>query len=81
VRICCAAALAQISPSDGPSVAKFARTLLQDREPSVRAQAAVALGAAGGPAVVPELEGLLLDRFPQVQLAAAKAILAATAAR
>lgn len=81
VRICCAAALAQISPSDGPSVAKFARTLLQDREPSVRAQAVVALGAAGGPAVVPELEGLLLDRFPQVQLAAAKAILAATSAR
>ena len=81
VRICCAAALAQISPSDGPSIAKFARTLLQDREPSVRAQAAIALGAAGGPAVVPELEGLLMDRYPQVQLAAAKAILAATGPR
>jgi apolipoprotein N-acyltransferase len=80
VRICCAAALAQISPSDRPSVVKFARTLLQDREPSVRAQAAIAMGTAGGPAVVPELEGLLMDRFPQVQLAAAKAILAATSA-
>ena len=81
VRICCAAALAQISPSDRPTVVKFARTLLQDREPSVRAQAAIALGVAGGPTAVPELEGLLLDRFPQVQLAAAKAILAATATR
>jgi HEAT repeat protein len=79
VRICCAAALAQISPTDAGSVTKFARTLLQDREPAVRAQAAVALGTAGGPAVVPELEGMLLDPFPQVQLAAAKAILAATA--
>jgi HEAT repeat protein len=81
VRICCAAALAQISPADGASVVKFARTLLQDREPAVRAQAAIAMGAAGGPAVVPELEGLLMDRFPQVQLAAAKAILTATAPR
>jgi HEAT repeat protein len=79
VRICCAAALAQISPSDAGSVTKFARTLLQDREPAVRAQAAVALGMAGGQAVVPELEAMLLDPFPQVQLAAAKAILAATA--
>ena len=81
VRICCAVALAQISPPDGPSVTKFARTLLQDREPSVRAQAAIALGTAGGAAVVPELEGLLMDRFPQVQLAAAKAILVATGTR
>jgi HEAT repeat protein len=81
VRICCASALAKISPSDGPAVVKFARTLLQDREPAVRAQAAIALGEAGGPTVLPELEGLLLDRYPQVQLAAAKAILAATAAR
>jgi HEAT repeat protein len=59
-------------------VTKFARTLLQDREPAVRAQAAIALGAAGGPGVVPELEAMLLDSYPQVQLAAAKAILAAT---
>jgi apolipoprotein N-acyltransferase len=81
VRICCASALARISPSDCPAVVKFARTLLQDREPAVRAQAAIALGEAGGPTVLPELEGLLLDRYPQVQLAAAKAILAATAAR
>lgn len=81
VRICCASALARISPSDAPSVVKFARTLLQDREPAVRAQAAIALGEAGGATVLPELEGLLLDRYPQVQLAAAKAILAATAAR
>jgi HEAT repeat protein len=81
VRICCASALAKLSPSDCPAVVKFARTLLQDREPAVRAQAAIALGEAGGPTVLPELEGLLLDRYPQVQLAAAKAILAATAAR
>ena len=81
VRICCASALAEISPSDRPSVVKFARTLLQDREPAVRAQAAIALGVAGGAAVVPELQGLLLDRYPQVQLAAAKAILAATDGR
>lgn len=79
VRICCAGALAQISPADAGTVTKFARTLLQDREPAVRAQAAVALGTAGGQAVVPELEAMLLDPFPQVQLAAAKAILAATA--
>jgi apolipoprotein N-acyltransferase len=78
VRVCCAAALAQISPADGAAVTKFARTLLQDREPAVRAQAAIALGAAGGPGVVPELEAMLLDSYPQVQLAAAKAILAAT---
>jgi HEAT repeat protein len=81
VRICCASALAEISPSDRPSVVKFARTLLQDREPAVRAQAAIALGAAGGATAVPELQGLLLDRYPQVQLAAAKAILAATDGR
>ena len=81
VRICCASALAQISPSDRPAVVKFARTLLQDREPGVRSEAALALGYAGGVSVVPELQGSLLDQTPPVQLAAAKAILAATAGR
>ena len=81
VRICCAVALAQISPQDAQAVVKFSRTLLKDREASVRAQAALALAYAGGPPVVPEIEPLLFDQAPSVQLAAAKGILAATAPR
>ncbi len=81
VRIGCALALAQISPSDRPAVVKFARTLLRDRETPVRSQAVLALGTAGGEGVVPEIEPMLLDKDPAVQLSAARALLLATAPR
>jgi HEAT repeat protein len=81
VRIGCATALAQVSSQDSQTVVKFARTLLGDREPAVRAEAALAIGYAGGVAVVPELEPGLFDKDPAVQLAAAKAILVATRPR
>ena len=81
VRIGCAVALAQISPQDAQAVIKFARTLVKDREPVVRAQAALALALAGGAAVVPEIEPMMLDPDPTVQLAVAKGLLAATGSR
>ena len=81
VRIGCALALAQISPTDRPAVVKFARTLLRDRETPVRSQAVLALGTAGGEGVVPEIEPMLLDKDPAVQLSAARALLLATAGR
>lgn len=78
VRIVCAAALAQISTVDAPQIIKIARVYIQDREPDVRGQAALAYAWAGGPAAVPDLQRLLFDQDPSVQLAAAKAILIAT---
>jgi hypothetical protein len=81
VRIGCAVALAQISPTDRPAVARMGRVYLNDRESSVRGQAALAVAWALGPAGVSDLQRLLFDRDPSVQLVAAKAILVATAPR
>ena len=80
-RIVCAAALAQISPTEAPQVSKIARLYLTDREPSVRGQAALALAWAAGPKGVDDLQRLLFDTDPTVQLSAAKAILIATRRR
>jgi HEAT repeat protein len=57
------------------------RVYLNDRESSVRGQAALAVAWALGPAGVSDLQRLLFDRDPSVQLVAAKAILVATAPR
>jgi apolipoprotein N-acyltransferase len=81
VRIGCALALAETSPQDAQAVIRFARTLAKDREPVVRAQAALALAYAGGAAAVPEIEPMLLDPDPTVQLAVAKGLIFATSGR
>ncbi|RLS46172.1 MAG: apolipoprotein N-acyltransferase [Planctomycetota bacterium] len=79
IRIVCASALAQISVQDANAVTRFARTLVKDREASVRAEAALALGYSSRAMAVPELEPMLFDPSPSVQLAAALAIVVATA--
>ncbi len=81
VRIGCAVALAQISPQDRPAVGRMGRVYLNDRESTVRGQAALAVAWALGPAGVTDLQRVLFDRDPTVQLVAAKAILVATAPR
>lgn len=76
VRLAAATALARLGRTEeGPRIAgEYAR----DTNPTVRAQAAMLLGAVGGEGVLAPLQALLEDSSEMVQVAAAGAILRAT---
>jgi HEAT repeat protein len=60
--------------SGDPAAVQLAEDALRDKEPTVRAAAAKALGAMGSTASIPKLEDLLSDKDISVVLAAAHAL-------
>lgn len=60
--------------SGDPDAVQLAEEALRDKEPTVRAAAAKALGAMGSTASIPKLENLLSDKDISVVLAAAHAL-------